>query len=137
MDQISQAVKDLLAHIDEGDVMAKANRYKEILDATGWATVEIPRYLYGPRGPHNETKFRRRQDEVIDHLNFLLHVEPEYQAFVISGRLSVGECYELARVPTAYRPRLLAAYLEGKSRGAVRKLARQLCPEARGHNPVY
>jgi hypothetical protein len=55
----------------------------------------------------------------------------------LGGQLSVGESYELARVPTAYRPALLAAYQEGKGRSAVRKLARQLCPEARGPVPVY
>jgi hypothetical protein len=117
--------------------MAKARRYKAILDETGWKPVEIPRRLYGPRGPHNETEFHRRYNDVIDHLNFLLHLEPEYQAHVIGGQLSVGESYELARVPTAYRPALLAAYQEGKGRSAVRKLARQLCPEARGPVPVY
>jgi len=128
---------ELLAQIDQGDVMTKARRYKAILDETGWSAVEIPRQLYGPRGPHNKTEFNRCHNDVIDHLNFLLHLEPEYQALVISGQLTVGECYELARVPTAYRPRLRAAYEQGMSRWKVRKLARQLCPEARGPVPAY
>jgi hypothetical protein len=130
-------LEELLADIDEGGVRAKAARYKTILDQAGWKPIDVARHLNGSRTDDNKTEFNRRWDDVIYHLLFSEHLEPEYQAAVINGQFSLIDAAELTRVPADHRPALFAAFQAGDSRRAVRDLARELCPDARGPVPAY
>jgi hypothetical protein len=102
-------------------VLAQARFYQAVIDETGWAPAEIARRLH----PEDRKAMGKVWDDVIWHIS-ALELEPEYQAAVASGRLSLPGVGELHRVPAAHRPALFAAFQAGKSRAAVRQLAKQL-----------
>jgi hypothetical protein len=106
------------------DVLAQARMYAAVLAETGWPAVEIARRMHSEKSEIN-----RRWNDVIEHIN-VLALEPEYQAAVAAGELTVMAAYELFRVQPTHRPTLFAAFRAGKGRRAVRQLARQLARAA-------
>jgi hypothetical protein len=89
-----------------------------------WVAIKIAR-----RAHKDPIEISRRWDDVIYHID-VLELEPEYQAAVADGKLSVRDAYELSgsspTVQPDHRPELFAAFQAGKSRSAVRKLAQAL-----------